>query len=215
MPRVCWTIREPSLSIVGPIVACEECDTLQRVPALRPGGEAHCVRCGSELRSNPRGGIDIPLALTLGAAILFVVANAFPLLELDIQGRSQATTFTTAALTLMRESSVALGLTVWFTSVLVPGLVIGITLYVLLAVRLLRPFPLLRPLLAWLSRIRPWGMLDVFMLGILVSMVKLAGMADIVLGPGLYAFVPLMLFTAGAASTLEPRLLWERLEQLP
>ncbi len=198
----------------GPILVCEECDTLQRLPVLRPGGVARCVCCGGRLESNPRGGLDTPLALTLGAAVLFLVANAFPLLELDIQGRTQATSFTGAALTLARDGSPGLGLVVWATSVLVPGLVIGITLYVLAAIRLMRPLPLLRPLLAGLSRFRPWGMLDVFMLGILVAMVKLGDMADIILGPGLYAFVPLLLFTAGAASTLELRLLWERLERM-
>ncbi len=199
----------------SPIAVCEECDTLQRLPELRPGGVARCLRCGARLAANPRGGIDTPLALAVGAAILFLVANAFPLLELDIQGRSQATSLSGAALALARDGSPALGFVVWATSVLVPGLVIGITLYVLAAARLMRRLPLLRPLLAWLSRFRPWGMLDVFMLGVLVSMVKLGDLADIIFGPGLYAFVPLLLFTAGMATTLEPRLLWDRLERMP
>jgi len=214
MSRLTHNVPEPRLPDPGLIVVCEECDSLQRLPELAPGGVARCLRCGARLASNPRGGIDTPLALTLGAAILFVVANVFPLMELDIQGRTQAASFTEAALSLARDGSPGLGLVVWVTSVLVPGLIIGITLYVLTAVRLLRPLPLLRPLLAWLSRFRPWGMLDVFMLGVLVSMVKLGDMADIILGPGLYAFVPLLLFSAGAASTLEPRLLWQRLERM-
>lgn len=195
-------------------IACHECDTLQIVPPLAPGCTARCVRCGARVLSNPKGGFDTPLALMLGAAILFLIANVYPLLVLNIGGLSQATTFTGAALTLIQEDMLPLGLAVWATSVGIPGLVIGINLYVLLAVRFRRRLPLLRPLLAWLSRIKPWGMLDVFMLGILVSMVKLADMADLVLGAGLYAFVPLILFSAGAASTLEPRMLWERLETM-
>jgi len=207
-------IPEPRLSDPGPIAVCEECDTLQRLPRLRPGGVADCLCCGARLAANPRGGIDLPLGLSVGSAILFLAANGFPLVELDIQGRTQATSFTGAALALAEDGSPGLGFVVWATSVLVPGLVIGITLYVLIAVRLIQPMPLLRPLLAWLSRFRPWGMLDVFMLGILVALVKLGDMADIIIGPGLYAFVPLLLFTAGAASTLETRLLWERLERM-
>ena len=195
-------------------VACHECDILQTIPPMPPGGTAQCVRCNARLVTNPKGGLDTPLALMLGAAILFLIANFYPLLELDVQGLSRTTTFTGAALTLMREDMLPLGLVVWATSVWAPGLVIAITLYILLAVRFHRHLPLLRPLLAWLSLIRPWGMLDVFMLGILVALVKLAGMADIVLGPGLYAFVPLILFSAGAAATLEPRLLWERLDAM-
>jgi paraquat-inducible protein A len=197
------------------LTACHDCDTLQAIPPLPEGGTARCLVCGARLYANPRGGLEVPLALTVGSLVLFVMANSFPLLALDIQGRTQATTFTGAALALMREDMAPLGLAVWITSVLAPGAVIGITLYVLAAVRLGRRWPLLRLLLVGMSRICPWGMLDVFMLGILVAMVKLADLAEIVPGPGLYAFVPLILFTAATAATLEPRLLWDRLESLP
>jgi paraquat-inducible protein A len=196
------------------LTACHDCDAVQAIPPVPEGGSARCIRCGARLCFNPRGGLEAPLALTLGALVLYLIANLFPLLALNIQGRTQDTTFTGAALTLAQEGMTALGMAVWVTSVLVPGSVIFITLYVLVAVRLGRRLPLLRPLLAWLSRLRPWGMLDVFMLGILVAMVKLSDLAQIIPGPGLYGFVPLILFSAGAAATLEPRLLWDRLERL-
>ncbi len=196
------------------LIACHECDCLQTAPVVQEGSSLRCPRCGARLLNRPKGGLDLPLALSLGALILFFLANAFPLLELDIQGRTQVTSLAGASLALMQEGSVPLGLAVLATSVLVPGLVIGITLYVLVAVRLKHSWPLLRPFLSWLSRMRPWGMLDVFMLGILVSMVKLAGMATLVAGPGLYAFVPLMLVSAATAASLETRLLWDRLEAM-
>jgi len=195
-------------------VACHECDTLQVLPDLPVGDRARCLLCGAHLGMNPRGGLDTPLALVLAACILYLAANAFPLVELDLRGLVQASSLTGAALALMREDMIPLGLAVWATSVLVPGLVMSITLYVLLAVRLGRRWPGLRLLLVLLCRLRPWGMLDVFMLGILVAMVKLADMAKIIVGPGLYAFAPLLLVSAGVASTLEPRLLWERLDVL-
>jgi paraquat-inducible protein A len=203
--------REPPLAPAECIVACHECDTLQRLTPLPPGARARCARCGARLYAHPWGGLDTPLALTVGALFLYLIANGFPLLELEIQGRSQSTTLTGAALALARSDMATLGLVVWATSVLAPGLVIGMTLYVLLAVRLRLDLPQARRLLAWLTLVRPWGMLDVFMLGVLVAMVKLSDMAQLVVGPGLYAYGPLLLFTAGAAATLEPRFLWERM----
>ncbi len=202
------------MSACTSLIACHECDSLHTAPSIQEGSSLRCQRCGARLLVRPKGGLDLPLALTVGSLILFLLANAFPLLELQIQGRIQATNLAGASLTLMQEGSVPLGLAVLATSVLVPGLVIGITLYVLIAVRLKRAWPLLRPLLFWMSRMRPWGMLDVFMLGILVSMVKLAGMATLVAGPGLYAFVPLILVSAATATTLETRLLWDRLDAM-
>ncbi len=196
------------------IVACHECDALQRIAPLSPGRCARCLSCGARLHSHPKGGLDTPLALTLGALLLFFVANIFPLLEISVQGHSRSLTFTSASWALIDEGMLPLGVVVWLTSVWVPGLVIGINLYVLGGVRLRRAWPLLRPLLVWLSLLKPWGMLDVFMLGILVAMVKLGGIAELIVGPGLYAYVPLLLFTAGAAATTELRTLWEDLERM-
>ena len=193
-------------------VACHESDLLQRIPPVPRGGSARCLCCGARLMSNPRGGLDLPLALSLSALILYLIANGYPLMELEVQGRTQQTTLTGAALAMIADDKFMLGATVWMTSVLAPGLVIGINLYLLTAARFMRPWPLLRPLLVWVSRLQPWGMLDVFMLGVLVAMVKLGDMAEIVIGPGLYAFVPLMLFTIATGATVEPRLLWQRLE---
>ena len=97
------------------------------------------------------------------------------------------------------------------TTVIGRTLVITSSLYVLLGVRLGVALPMLRSTLSWISHLQPWGMLDVFMLGVLVSFVKLAGMADVVLGPALYAFTGLIFVSAAAMSALEPRVLWQRL----
>ncbi len=193
------------------LVACHECDTLQRVGTLPAGGVARCRCCEARLFANPKGGLDVPLALTISSAILFLVANAYPLLTLDIKGLTQATTLSGAALALYRADMAPLAAVVWITSVLGPALIIMGMLYVLSALRLSLDPPWLRQALVWISRLRPWGMLDVFMLGVLVALVKLAGMADVVLGTGLYAYVVLILFFAAATSRLEPQLLWERL----
>ena len=97
------------------------------------------------------------------------------------------------------------------TTVIGPTLVITSSLYVLLGVRLGVALPMLRSTLSWISHLQPWGMLDVFMLGVLVSFVKLAGMATIHIGLSLYAFVGLIFVSAAATAALEPQLLWQKI----
>ena len=80
----------------GPLMACQECDLLQRIPPLPIRGEAHCVRCGYSLAARPSDPLQIPLALTVSAAIVFVVANAAPLLGLSAVGRHASTTISRA-----------------------------------------------------------------------------------------------------------------------
>jgi len=195
----------------GQLIACHECDTLHRIPVLAPGASARCSCCGAALLRNPKGGLDRPIALNLAALILLVLANAFPFLTLQISGREQTTTIIGASRALYEAGMGPLAVVVLITTLIGPALVIISSLYVLLGVRLGIPLPMLRSILSWISHLQPWGMLDVFMLGVLVSSVKLAGMADMVLGPALYAFAGLILVSAGAMAAFEPHLLWERL----
>ena len=193
------------------LIACHECDTLHRIPALAPGRSAHCSCCGALLLHNPKGGLDRPIALNIATLILLVLANVLPFLTLEISGREQTTTIIGASRALYEAGMGPLAVVVVITTVIGPALVVTSSLYVLLGVRLGLALPMLRSTLSWISHLQPWGMLDVFMLGVLVSSVKLAGMADMVMGPALYAFASLIVVSAAAMSAFEPHLLWQRL----
>jgi paraquat-inducible protein A len=172
---------------------------------------ARCTCCGGRLFGNPRGGLDVPLGLMSAALLLYLIANLYPLLTLEVQGQHHTTTLSGASLSLYRADMGLLAAVVWVTSVIMPGLIIGISLYVLGALRLRLRLPGLRSLLAIVTRLNPWGMMDVFMLGVVVALVKLVGLASVVPGPGLYAFAGLIVIFAAAATRFEPHLLWEEL----
>ena len=193
------------------LVACHECDTLQNVLPLQAGSTARCNCCGARLFGNPRGGLDRPFALALASLILLIIANIYPFITLDIQGRTQSTTLSGAALSFLNDGRPGLAFVVWFTSVLSPVIIVTGVLYVLTALRFEWQLPGLRRMLTWVSHLQPWGMMDVFMLGVLVALVKLSDLAEIVFGTGLYAFVALIFFFAASMSSLEPHLLWQRL----
>ena len=196
------------------LIICNECDTLQKAPSLPQGTNAQCSCCNSILYTNRPGGLDTPLALMTSSLVLFLLANLFPLLTLEIQGLSQTTTITGAALALFREEMELLALVVWITSVLLPGVIISSAVYVLLALRLSLNLPALRQLLLAISHIQPWGMMDVFMLGVLVALVKLSDTADILPGPGILAFGALVVLFAMATSRLDIRQMWNRLDMI-
>jgi len=193
------------------IFVCHECDALQHVTTVLPGNDAICVRCGSRLFRNPKGGIDKPLALIMASMIIFIVANIYPIMTLTIMGVEQATTISGAAIIFMQQGSPELAAIVWLPSVLIPGLIISGLFYVLFSIRFQKNWPYAKTMLAWISRMLPWGMMDVFFLGVLVSLVKLVALADIVLGTGFYAFILLVLLYAMVIASLEPHTLWESL----
>jgi len=195
------------------LVACHECDRLQRVPALQRGQTAHCVECRGKLLRYPAGGLDRPIALYSAASILLILSNAFPFLTLAIQGRHEVTTIFGASMALLNNGMPELAVAVFITSILAPAMLIGSSLYVLLSARLKLHLPGAKSALSWISYLEPWGMLDVFMLGVLVAFVKLGNMATMHVGLSLYAFVGLILVAAAAAASFEPKLLWHRMDR--
>lgn len=195
------------------IIACHECDMLHRIKPLPAGGIAQCMRCGAVLYRRKKNSLDRTLALTIAGLIFFVVANTYPFLGMKSGGLEKETTLITGMLELSAQGMEGLALLVFFTSVLAPLFYLVGVLYVLIPLKVNR-LPWNLPVVFRLVQgLQPWGMMEIFMLGILVSIVKLAKMATIVPGIALYAFLVLIFVMAASAASLDPHLIWERWEQ--
>jgi len=192
------------------LIACHECDLLHHTRSLPDGGVAQCIRCGAVLYRKKRDSLDRTLSLTIAGLILFVVANTCPFLALKSGATVHQTTLITGTKALYNQGMEVLALLVLFTSILAPLIHLVGMLYVLLPLKfnlLPRNLPMVFRLV---QRLQPWGMLEVFMLGILVSVVKLAKMAKIVPGIALYAFLVLIFVMAASSASLDPHIVWKR-----
>jgi len=193
-------------------IACPDCDLLQRLPELPPGGKARCPRCNNTLATQPTDSLDRALALTLTAAIVFVVANTSPLMGLSAVGREASTTIVGGAYQMWLQGQQVTAVIVGFCAVIAPASYILFMLTVLLAVR--RP-PAPRgvgEMLRWAHSMQPWSMNEVMMLGILVALIKIAELATVEPGIGLYAVGGLIVLFAAIMVTFHPREVWKRVE---
>src|SRR6185436_15289365 len=155
------------------LLACPHCDLLQREVALTRGTLARCARCQFVLDRPYDENVDRPLAFTLAAAVLFMVANAFPIVGLEIASQHTTATLTGTAWALYEQQNMKfLGALVFFTTVLVPTIQLSAMTYVLLLLKFGRTPRFLPHALRALQAVRPWGMVEVFLLGLLVSLVK-------------------------------------------
>ena len=196
------------------LIACLHCDALHRVPPLRPGQQARCRCCGARLVRHPKGGLDRPLATMFAALVLFVLANAYPLVSLRLAGFTEATTLVGTSLALWRHQMPVVSLLVFLVSIAVPLAIMLFTTYVLAALRFGVRLPGVRALLVFLSRLHPWEMGDVFLVSVLVALVKLAGVAEVIVGPGLLALAGAVVLAVAARADLEPALLWRAYDAL-
>ncbi|WP_295455561.1 paraquat-inducible protein A [uncultured Thiodictyon sp.] len=198
-----------------PLTECPECGLLQRNPPLPPGGASQCIRCARVLHRDRPDSLNRTLALTVAALALFVIANAWPFLSFSMQEQETQATLASGILNLYDQGKWEIALVVAFTSVLAPGLQLSLLLVVLIPLSRGRMPTWLPTLFRHVRTLAPWGMMDVFMLGILVSVVKLSQMATIVPGVSLFAFAALILVLAAAQAVLDPDLVWSRVPLAP
>jgi paraquat-inducible protein A len=197
------------------LIACRECDLLQRAVVLSEGGTARCPRCDAVLYRKTAGSLDHTLAYALAAAALFVIANTFPILGLDAQGNHTSTTVFGTVQALHATGMSAVAALVFVTTILIPAIDLAALLYLLVPLRLGRVPPGVSAMLRLIQAVRPWGMVEVFLLGMLVSLVKLAHLAHVHTGVALWSFAGLMLLLAATAASFDAQAIWARVRWLP
>lgn len=209
-----WGEPGPGYAADG-MMACPACDCLHRIVAIPPRGKALCCRCGSQLYRNLPHALDQATALYLAAMILFLLANTFPFVALQFGDRSEQSLLVSGGLALQQAGMSGIGLLVVLTSVVFPFLTIGGMLYLLLPLRFNRRPPGMTVVWRVVRALSPWSLIGVFMLGLLVSVVKLQDLAVIVPGVAFYAFIGLLVVSAAAAASFDPAVLWPRYGPTP
>lgn len=192
------------------LIACHECDLLQREVHLPLGGIVRCGRCGAELYRSHPDSFERTLALTTCAILLFIIANSFPIIGLKLQGQVIDTTLFYTVQTLWNEDMKSIGVLVFMTTIVMPALELLALTYLLLPLRLGYAPAHFAVVFRVLQVAKPWGMVEVLMLGVLVSLVKLANLASVVPGIALWSFGALMFVMAAVAAVFDPRDLWAR-----
>jgi len=194
------------------LVACHECDLLHRIVVLPEGGTGICSRCGAVLVSHKRNSIDRSLALTITGLILFIMANVYPLLAIKSGSLFKATTLMGSVEVLYSTGMWQVALLVFLTAILIPFLDLVSRLCILIPLKMNKKPWKLPFIMSFSQSINPWGMMEVFMLGILVSVVKLVKMMKVIPGISLFAFVLLILVLAAIATSFDTHLAWEKEE---
>ncbi|WP_050983178.1 paraquat-inducible protein A [Cupriavidus basilensis] len=193
-----------------PLIACEYCDAVHQQTDLAEGERALCLRCGGLLYRESQRAYHRQLPLVVTALILFMLASACPIVELDLKGVRTATSLWGAIQALSSGEMVPVAILVFATTILFPLTEMLMLLYLLVPMAQHRMPPGFGRLVRGIQRARPWGMLEVFMIGVLVTLVKLSTIAQVQPGVALWSFAALMIVLAVMLS-FDPRNLWRHL----
>ena len=194
------------------LTACHDCDLLFPIPHLQKGQKAICPRCKALVLERKSHSLDYSLALALTSLVIFVIANVNTLLRMNVGGRTQSENIISGVQELYVQGYWEIAVLVFIVSIFAPLLKILCVFYVLIPLRHNRQLPHATTVFRFYEMLQPWAMTEVYMLGILVALVKLADLATITIGIALYSFACLIPFMAATDASLDDHDIWERLE---
>jgi paraquat-inducible protein A len=193
------------------LAACRTCGLVQHLAELPPGTVAECARCGSRVGRHTRHSLARTTAFALAALVLYVPANLYPILAMDLYGAYSENTVWQGCVQLFEHGDQLVAVVVFVASILSPVLkLLGLfVLAVTAAVGSSRWQRGRTRVYRAVEVIGPWAMLDVFLVAILVALVKLGQLATVIPGPGLIAFTGVVVLTILASTSFDPELIWQ------
>lgn len=193
------------------LIACHDCDLLHQLPQVTINSRMLCHRCGAVLLRSRTRMVSRTLPLAISGLILFTLANCFPFMGIRSGGIQQDTIFISGIFQLFQQQMWGLGAVVILTTLLAPLLqLLGLS-YILSLLSLGKNVPAGKPILKSIIALQPWSMLDVYMIGILVALIKLLKMGTVLPGIALYSFAGLILVQIAISMMIDHHQLWERI----
>ncbi|HEX2943230.1 MAG TPA: paraquat-inducible protein A, partial [Rhodopila sp.] len=203
----------PELLTAARLCACLDCGQFQMLPPMAPGHVARCNRCNAELRRVRHDPLGRGLALNVtGLALLGIVCST-TLLTVSTFGMFRSATVFSGPAGFGKHQVWMLAVSVAFMSILAPLMRLILVTYVLLGLRLPRPPRHLRPAFRWAERIRPWSMIEVYLLGVFVAVTEFPSLVHVDVGIGVYALIALMLTMIAADAVLDRQAVWDEVER--
>lgn len=191
---------------------CHVCDTLHVAEPLPEGTAARCKCCGTVLYQNRPASLARATAFSVTALILMVIVHSFPFLVMDAASIRTSLNLVSAADALFQQGSPVLAGALALFTIVTPLSMAGSLIYVCGPLMFGRVAPGAIHVAKWLNKTEPWNMIEVFLLGVLVSLLKLGKVADVHFGLGFWAFGALMICMAAAVAGIDRDELWDRLE---
>ncbi|NII10079.1 paraquat-inducible protein A [Oleiagrimonas sp. C23AA] len=190
-----------------PLIVCEHCDAVYQRRTLARGESARCQRCHAVLYRAPWLSVHAMLALTVTAMLCFVMANSWPIVALGLNGKDNASTLWGAIIAVWGAGVPLIAVLAALTLFFFPLAQILLFTWVLMFLRFHRRPPAFAPAMRAIRLLRPWAMIEVFMLGTLVALTKVSSLFDLEMRPGVILFAGLTV-TLTLVTTFDVRDLW-------
>ncbi len=190
------------------LIICEHCDSVYQKVTLAKHQKTLCTRCGGVLQRYNGLTVEQRLALTFTALMLWIFANFYPVMSINLKGVKNSATLWDSVLALSLGPITFIAMVAAIAMIIAPIFQLVLLIWVLGFALSGRRAPGFKLCMRWLETLRPWSMLEVCLLGAMVAVIKLAGLLDVLPGIGLFALAALSLMMIRIAGR-DIRELWD------
>lgn len=172
-----------------PTVICSQCQHEVTLPKLDFRQRAVCPQCGHTLVTCRKNDTENPLAFAFSALIFLALSLPFNFLSFRASGQQHHINLPGGLEVLVDNDYLSLAIITGIATVVLPGMVL-LGVFVLSSCRLMHYRPrFLRHIFHWVKLLQPWSMAEIFLVGTLVSLIKITSLADVGMGLSFYAFI--------------------------
>lgn len=196
------------------MLACHECGLHMRLPNLKTNQSAYCPRCGYQLTKKYRNNINYVLAFALSGMLFLILSLSFPFIIFEAQGIERVVDLKQSIEILITENYPSLAMLIFLLTITFPLIILISAFYISLAIKLRRLLPATRTMMHLLQLLTPWSMVEIFLIGILVSFIKIISLADVSLGLSFSAYVLFSVCLTGVLLHLDKYQYWKKINQL-
>ena len=189
-------------------IICHQCFTLQEEIAIKDGTKACCATCGGLLYRYDSKLIDHSLAWSITGVIFFALANAFPLIKIDLLGSEQFITLPKTIMSLFENEFYVVGFFCVFLIFIFPLMIFSINIMIFTLLKMERGEAVTKELLILLSHIKPWSMADIFFISLLVALVKLVAFGQIHIGISFWALMIFVMIDIYISKNIQLHEIW-------
>ncbi|MBU1455159.1 MAG: paraquat-inducible protein A [Proteobacteria bacterium] len=186
---------------------------MQKVEAPA-GKKVYCPRCNTPMYQQKTDSVTKVIAITFSGLIAYTPAIFLPLLTLDAMGMSKSGSIFSAFLSFYHQKYFFVAVMVFLTSIFFPLFKLSLLFSVALQIKLRIYSPSLPYLLRTAHHLDEWGMPEIYLIGVFVTIIKISSMATIHYDLGFFCFLFLVLTTIASASALDSRTFWRDIEQI-
>lgn len=191
------------------LIICHKCHTLHERTPLNEGAKALCSQCNVVLYKNDKHALDRTLALVITALISLIVSFEFTIITININGLEQSLNLGSLFMVILENEQYIVGIMLLFLIVIFPFIILISMFLIIIYMKTAKAEYLVSRLLILLAHLRPWSMVDIFFISLLVAMVKLFDVAQIELGVSFAALLMTLFLDAIITKSISFYELWQ------